>query len=59
MINSVQDTYTLRNGYKIPCVGFGTWLLEDSAQPGEGKAPNAGSTGPVPAARRDPAPQVL
>lgn len=26
--NSVQDTYTLNNGVKIPCVGFGTWRAE-------------------------------
>ena len=24
-VNSLTDTYTLRNGYEIPCVGFGTW----------------------------------
>lgn len=24
-MNSLQDTYTLANGVKIPCVGFGTW----------------------------------
>ena len=47
MINSVQDTYTLRNGYRIPCVGFGTWLLEDSKPSGEGKTQNTGSTQPV------------
>lgn len=29
-MNTVQDCYTLSNGVKIPCVGFGTWkLLED------------------------------
>ena len=24
-MKSLQDTYTLHNGVKIPCVGFGTW----------------------------------
>lgn len=29
-MNTVQDCYTLSNGVKIPCVGFGTWkLLEE------------------------------
>lgn len=28
-MNSLQDTYTLRNGVKIPCVGFGTWKTPD------------------------------
>ena len=23
--NSLKDTFTLSNGYKIPCIGFGTW----------------------------------
>ncbi len=22
-----QDTFTLKNGYQIPCLGYGTWLL--------------------------------
>ncbi len=26
-MNSVQDSYVLSNGVKIPCVGFGTWKL--------------------------------
>lgn len=25
MFNSLKDTFTLNNGYKIPCIGFGTW----------------------------------
>ncbi len=29
-MNSLTDTYTLSNGVKIPCVGFGTW----QSQPG-------------------------
>mgnify|MGYP001771618593 CR=1 FL=1 len=27
--NSLQDTYTLNNGVKIPIVGFGTWQTQD------------------------------
>ncbi len=26
-MDSIQDTYVLSNGVKIPCVGFGTWKL--------------------------------
>ena len=29
-INSIKDCYTLSNGVKIPCVGFGTWKLLES-----------------------------
>ena len=28
-MKSVQDVFTLNNGVKIPCVGFGTWRLQD------------------------------
>ncbi len=28
-LKSVTDTYTLENGVKIPCVGFGTWQTPD------------------------------
>ncbi len=28
-MNRLADTYTLANGYKIPCVGFGTWKAPD------------------------------
>ena len=28
-VNSLKDTYKLRNGYEIPCVGFGTWQASD------------------------------
>lgn len=28
-MNSLKDTFTLSNGYKIPCVGFGTWQTPD------------------------------
>ena len=28
-MKSLKDCYTLRNGVKIPCVGFGTWLAND------------------------------
>ena len=28
-LNSAQDTLTLRNGCRIPCMGFGTWQLEE------------------------------
>lgn len=30
-MNSIQDNYVLSNGNKIPCVGFGTWKLPDTA----------------------------
>lgn len=26
--NSVEDTYTLNNGVKIPIIGFGTWQTQ-------------------------------
>ena len=29
-MKSISDTFTLSNGVKIPCVGFGTWNLENS-----------------------------
>jgi len=29
MIKSLKDTFTLSNGIKIPCVGFGTWQTPD------------------------------
>ncbi|MCQ2412164.1 MAG: aldo/keto reductase [Sphaerochaetaceae bacterium] len=28
-LTKVTDTYTLSNGYQIPCVGFGTWQSPD------------------------------
>ena len=28
-MNKLTDVYTLRNGVKIPCVGFGTWRIPD------------------------------
>lgn len=28
-LHSLTSTYTLSNGVKIPCVGFGTWQVED------------------------------
>ncbi len=28
-MNKLTDTYTLSNGIKIPCVGFGTWQSKD------------------------------
>ena len=28
-MNSIQDTYTLNNGVKIPCCGFGTYKTKD------------------------------
>ena len=28
-MNSAIDTYTLNNGVKIPCIGFGTWQAPD------------------------------
>ena len=28
-MKALTDTYTLRNGVKIPCVGFGTWQTPD------------------------------
>lgn len=29
MLQSLRDTFTLSNGVKIPCVGFGTWQTPD------------------------------
>lgn len=29
-MNSIQDSYVLSNGVKIPCVGFGTWRLPNN-----------------------------
>lgn len=26
---SIMDNYVLRNGYKIPEIGFGTWKMDD------------------------------
>ncbi len=31
-MKSLTDTYTLSNGVKIPCVGFGTWQAENGEQ---------------------------
>lgn len=28
-MNNLQDTYTLHNGVKIPCIGFGTWQIPE------------------------------
>lgn len=28
-MNSLSDCYTLRNGIKVPCIGFGTWKMPD------------------------------
>ena len=28
-MDSLQDGYMLRNGVKIPCIGFGTWKSPD------------------------------
>lgn len=28
-MNSLSDCYTLRNGVKVPCIGFGTWKMPD------------------------------
>lgn len=28
-MNKLADTFTLRNGYEIPCIGFGTWQTPD------------------------------
>ncbi|MDO5522153.1 MAG: aldo/keto reductase [bacterium] len=28
-MNKITDTFTLRNGYGIPCIGFGTWQTPD------------------------------
>jgi len=32
MMKSVTDAYTLSNGVKIPCIGFGTWQVENGQQ---------------------------
>lgn len=29
MFQKLSDTYTLRNGYTIPCIGYGTWQTPD------------------------------
>ena len=34
-LKSPRDTLTLRNSYKIPCIGFGTWQLEEGEQAAE------------------------
>lgn len=31
-LNSVKDCYTLANGVKIPCVGYGTWQMGNSGE---------------------------
>lgn len=28
-MNKLTDTFTLKNGYEIPCIGYGTWQVED------------------------------
>lgn len=28
-MNSLSDCYTLKNGVKVPCIGFGTWKMPD------------------------------
>ncbi|MCM1488006.1 MAG: aldo/keto reductase [Firmicutes bacterium] len=33
-MNSLKDAYTLSNGVKIPCVGFGTWKTPDGEAAG-------------------------
>ncbi len=30
--SSVQDSYVLSNGVKIPCIGFGTWRLDNTKE---------------------------
>lgn len=30
-MKGLTDAFTLRNGVKIPCVGFGTWQTPDGA----------------------------
>ena len=29
MMNRLTDTFRLKNGYEIPCMGFGTWQTPD------------------------------
>jgi len=42
-MHSITDTFTLRNGVKIPCLGFGTWQLgEKHMQDAISAALNAG-----------------
>ena len=31
-MKSLTDTYTLSNGVRIPCVGFGTWQSKDGPE---------------------------
>jgi len=33
-MQSIADTYTLRNGVKVPCLGFGTWQISEKHMPG-------------------------
>lgn len=28
-MNKLTDTFTLKNGYNIPCIGYGTWQITD------------------------------
>lgn len=41
-MNSLQDTFTLANGIKIPCIGFGTWQNIDLAEAATADALKAG-----------------
>ena len=31
-MKSLTDAYTLSNGVKIPCIGFGTWQIENGSR---------------------------
>ena len=31
-MNGPHDTFVLRNGYEIPCIGFGTWKMPDGQE---------------------------
>lgn len=31
-MNSPHDTFVLRNGYEIPCIGFGTWKMPEGRE---------------------------
>ena len=31
-MNKVTDTFVLKNGVEIPCLGFGTWKIPDGLE---------------------------
>lgn len=37
-LKKLQDTFTLSNGYRIPCIGFGTWRADEQTAKASVKA---------------------